>query len=93
LKAINPEARVLITVLDGGDRVVSEAFSEGAIGVLSMPLEIQRLAETVAQYVRPAPNTDKREAEPACAGKAPAARPDRSAAPSSKCSDKAAPVN
>jgi CheY-like chemotaxis protein len=80
LKAINPEVRVLVTALNGGDRVASEAFSEGAIGVLSMPLEIQRLAETVARYVRPATGTGEREAEPACAGKASAARPGRSAA-------------
>jgi len=79
LKAVNPEVRVLMTALNGGDRVAGEALSEGAIGVLSMPLEIRRLAETMAQYVRPAPGTGEREAEPARAGKALAARPDRSA--------------
>ena len=79
LKAINPEVRVLMTALNGGDRVASEAFSEGAIGVLSMPLEIQRLAETMAEYVKLAPTTGEREAEPARAGKALDPCADRSA--------------
>jgi len=93
LKALNPEVRVLMTALNGADRVAGEAFSEGAVGVLSMPLEIQRLAETVAEYVKLAPTTDERKTEPVGACKASAARPDRSAAPSSQHSDKAASVN
>jgi hypothetical protein len=40
-----------------------------------MPLEIQRLAETMAQYVKLAPTTDERETEPVCAGKASARAP------------------
>lgn len=93
LKAINPEVRVLMTALNGGDRVAGEALSEGTIGVLSMPLEIQRLAETLVPYVRPAPGTGKREAETPCADKALDARPDQPAALSSERSDKAASVN
>ena len=69
LKAINPEVHILMTALNGGDRMAGEALSEGTLGVLSMPLEIRRLAETVAEYVRPAPGTGEREAEPARAGK------------------------
>jgi DNA-binding NtrC family response regulator len=93
LKAINPEVRVLMTALNGADQVASEALSEGAIGVLSMPLEIQRLTETVAEYVRLVPMTAEREAEPARAGKALDPCADRSAGSSSERSDKAAPVN
>ena len=73
LKAINPEVHILMTALNGADRLAGVALSEGTIGVLSMPLEIQRLAETVAEYVRPTPGTGERETEPVCAGKASAA--------------------
>jgi DNA-binding NarL/FixJ family response regulator len=53
IKAVNPDARVLVTSLHDPREAISQAFSEGAIGVLSMPLEIDRLIETVARYVRP----------------------------------------
>jgi len=75
LKAINPEVHILMTALNGADKVAGEALSEGAIGVLTMPLEIQRLTETVAEYVRLATGTPEREAEPARAGKALARAP------------------
>jgi signal transduction histidine kinase len=52
IKAVNPDARVLMTALHDSQEAVSQAFSEGAIGVLSMPLEIDRLVETVARYIR-----------------------------------------
>jgi DNA-binding NtrC family response regulator len=52
IKAVNPDARVLMTALHDSQEAVSRAFNEGAIGVLSMPLEIDRLVETVARYVR-----------------------------------------
>ena len=53
IKAVNPDAHVLLTALHDSQEAVSQAFNEGAIGVLSMPLEIDRLIETVARYVRP----------------------------------------
>jgi len=52
IKAVNPDAHVLMTALHDSQEAVSQAFSEGAIGVLSMPLEIDRLVETIARYVR-----------------------------------------
>jgi signal transduction histidine kinase len=52
IKAVNPDARILMTSLHDSQEAVSQAFSEGAIGVLSMPLEIDRLVETIARYVR-----------------------------------------
>ena len=52
IKAVNPDARVLVTSLQDSQEAIGQAFSEGAIGVLSMPLEIDRLIETVARYVR-----------------------------------------
>jgi len=52
IKAVNPDAHVLMTALHDSQEAVSQAFNEGAIGVLSMPLEIDRLVETVARYVR-----------------------------------------
>jgi signal transduction histidine kinase/ActR/RegA family two-component response regulator len=52
IKAVNPDAHVLMTSLHDSQEAVSQAFGEGAIGVLSMPLEIDRLVETIARYVR-----------------------------------------
>jgi len=52
IQAVNPDAHVLMTSLHDSLEAVSQAFNEGAIGVLSMPLEIDRLVETVARYVR-----------------------------------------
>jgi DNA-binding NtrC family response regulator len=52
IRAVNPDARILMTSLHDSQEAVSQAFSEGAIGVLSMPLEIDRLVETIARYVR-----------------------------------------
>ena len=52
IKAVNPDARVLMTSLHDSQEAIGQAFSEGAIGVLSMPLEIDRLIDTVARYVR-----------------------------------------
>ena len=52
IKEVNPDARILMTSLHDSQEAVSQAFNEGAIGVLSMPLEIDRLVETVARYIR-----------------------------------------
>jgi DNA-binding NarL/FixJ family response regulator len=52
IKEVNPDARILMTALHDSQEAVGQAFSEGAIGVLSMPLEIDRLVETIARYVR-----------------------------------------
>jgi CheY-like chemotaxis protein len=60
IKAVNPDARVLMTLLHDSQEVIGQAFSEGAIGILSMPLEIDRLTETVARYVRPSETSGAR---------------------------------
>jgi signal transduction histidine kinase len=52
IKAVDPDAHVLMTSLQDPQEATGQAFSEGAIGVLSMPLEIDRLVKTVARYVR-----------------------------------------